>query len=370
MGPQIPVGVNPQKSFANRREDGCLRDRVGVEIVQLHPVEMQNRPHETTCWHSEPPLMERNETQHIPRRRGWGGPARRSQPLRLGSPERGRSKPSATRTSRSSTVMVEKGHGSRGGMTVTRSAITKRRRWRRSGQGVRFSFSGYSLRLRKPKREASSRVKNHHQSPFRIYKGSGETRSTLRPNPPRNSKLEGETPVPRTVRARTTAAPPTTRLVALTLRQGRRSGRRFTSAIMTASKKVRHIVQFCILFLFPFLSLATGTGKGDTPKGILLREGSRPRALLLIRGSKAGPSEGFDSRLRALGLRDHYWSEVRRLAPRKGSTAASGHSGSAPTTDQGFEGWPPKGLTAASVHVERGMTLGTSDTWPRLGLRS
>jgi hypothetical protein len=139
---------------------------------------------------------------------------------------------------------------------------------------------------------------------------------------------------------------------------------------MTASKKVCHVVQFRILFLFPFLSLATGTGKGDTPKGILLREGSGPRALLLIRGSKvgpsegfdsrlrplglralllirgskAGPSEGFDSRLRSLGLRAHYWSEVRRLAPRKGSTAASGHSGSAPTTDQWFIGWPPKGF--------------------------
>jgi hypothetical protein len=140
--------------------------------------------------------------------------------------------------------------------------------------------------------------------------------------------------------------------------------------MMTVSKKVRHDVQFRILFLFPFLSLATRTGKGDTPKGILLREGSGPRAPLLIRGSKAGPSEGFDSRLRALGLRAHYWSQVRRLAPRKGSTAASGHSGSAPTTDQGFVGWPPKGSTAASEHVERGMTLGTSDTWPRLGLRS
>jgi hypothetical protein len=57
-------------------------------------------------------------------------------------------------------------------------------------------------------------------------------------------------------------------------------------------------------FPFLFLSLATGTGKGDTPKGILLREGSGPRAPLLIRGSKAGPSEGFNSRLRALGLRE------------------------------------------------------------------
>jgi hypothetical protein len=84
---------------------------------------------------------------------------------------------------------------------------------------------------------------------------------------------------------------------------------------MTASKKVCHDVRFRILFRFPFLSLATGTGKGDTPKGILLREGSGPQALLLIRGSKAGP-------------------------PRKGSTTASEHLGSAPTTGQRFEGWP------------------------------
>jgi hypothetical protein len=131
--------------------------------------------------------------------------------------------------------------------------------------------------------------------------------------------------------------------------------------MMTASKKVRHVIRFRILFHFLFLSLATGTGEGDTPKGILLHEGSGPRAPLLIRSSRAGPSEGFNSRLRALGLRAHYWSEVRRLAPWKGSTVASGHSGSAPTTDQGFVGWPPKGSTAAS-DAERGMTLGTFDT--------
>jgi hypothetical protein len=76
--------------------------------------------------------------------------------------------------------------------------------------------------------------------------------------------------------------------------------------MMTASKKVRHIVYIRILFPFPFLSLVIGTGKGDTPKGILLREGSGPRALLPIRGLKAGPSEGFNGRPRALGLRAHY----------------------------------------------------------------
>jgi hypothetical protein len=150
--------------------------------------------------------------------------------------------------------------------------------------------------------------------------------------------------IPRT--ARVTAAPRTTRPVALTPRQGRRhlwQAKRATLHLRhndRVKKKVCHDTQFRILFLFPFLSLATRTGKGDTPKGILLCEGSGPRALLLIRGSKAGPSEGFGSRLRALGLHAHYWSEVRRLAPRKGSTTASGHSGSASTTDQGFEGWP------------------------------
>jgi hypothetical protein len=121
---------------------------------------------------------------------------------------------------------------------------------------------------------------------------------------------------------------------------------------MTASKKVRHVIRFRILFLFLFLSLTTGTGKGDTPKGILLREGNGPRAPLLIRGSKAGPSEGFNSRLRALGLRAHYWSEVRGSDSRKGSTAASGHLGSASTTDQGFVGWPSKGSQLPQTQSE------------------
>jgi hypothetical protein len=113
--------------------------------------------------------------------------------------------------------------------------------------------------------------------------------------------------------------------------------------MMTASKKVRHIVQFRILFLFPFISCYRDRERGYSERDPSLRrkwapspstdqgfegwplgrvrqppQSTRAPRPLLIRGLKAGPSEGFDSRLRALGLRAHYWSKVRRLAPRKG----------------------------------------------------
>jgi hypothetical protein len=77
------------------------------------------------------------------------------------------------------------------------------------------------------------------------------------------------------------------------------------------------------------------------------------------------------------GSEPPYWSGVRRLAPRrvqqppqivwalhpllvrgskagppKGSTAASGYSGSVPITDQGFEGWPPKGSQSPQTPSE------------------
>jgi hypothetical protein len=103
------------------------------------------------------------------------------------------------------------------------------------------------------------------------------------------------------------------------------------------------------LNLYPFplsLSLATGTGKGDIVKRILLSEGNGPQALLpirgskvapsrvrqppqstrapsplLIRGSKASHSEGFDSHPRARRVRDdpgyvRYMAEARATLPR------------------------------------------------------
>jgi hypothetical protein len=121
--------------------------------------------------------------------------------------------------------------------------------------------------------------------------------------------------VPRTARA--TAAPRTTRPVALTPRQGRRhlwQAKRATLHLRHDDrvKKVHHVVQFCILFLFPFLSLATGTGKGDTPKGILL-------------GRKRAPSPPTDQRFEG-------WPLGRVRQPPQSTRAPT------PPTDQRFEG--------------------------------
>jgi hypothetical protein len=81
-------------------------------------------------------------------------------------------------------------------------------------------------------------------------------------------------------------------------------------------------MSFNFISLFLPLSLSCYRDRErETPKGILLHEGSGPRALLLIRGSKAGPSEGFDSRLRARRARDdsgyvRYMTEARATLPR------------------------------------------------------
>jgi hypothetical protein len=149
---------------------------------------------------------------------------------------------------------------------------------------------------------------------------------------------------------------------------------------MTASKKVRHVVQ---------------PGKGILRKGSFSAKevGPEPPTDQRFEGwplgrvrqppqSTRAPSPPTDQRFEGWSLgrvrqppqdsRAPRPPLVRgsKAGPRMGSTAASGHSGSAPTTDQGFVGWPTKGSTPASEHAERGMTLGTSDTWPRLGLRS
>jgi hypothetical protein len=143
--------------------------------------------------------------------------------------------------------------------------------------------------------------------------------------------------VPQTARACTTTALRTTRPVALTLRQGRRhlwQAKQATLHLHHNDHVKKGVPRRSISypFLFPFLSLATGTGKGgyserdpsprrkrapspptdqrfeDWPLRRVRQPPQSTRAPrpLLVRGSKAGPSEGFDSRLRPLGLRAHY----------------------------------------------------------------
>jgi hypothetical protein len=83
MGPQVPVGVNPQKPLANRRKNGRLHDGVGVEVVKLHPVVVREHLHEVARQHPKPPLMKRGGADHVPRQRSRVGLAPGGKPLRL-----------------------------------------------------------------------------------------------------------------------------------------------------------------------------------------------------------------------------------------------------------------------------------------------
>jgi hypothetical protein len=147
--------------------------------------------------------------------------------------------------------------------------------------------------------------------------------------------------VPRMARAHTTAAPPITRPVALTLRQNRRhlwQAKRAMLHLLNNDRVKKGAPRRSISYPFPLpLSLSCyrdrkrGYSKRDPsprrkrapspptdqrfegwPLGRARQPPQSTRAPrpLLVRGSKAGPSEGFDSRLRPLGLHAHYWSEV------------------------------------------------------------
>jgi hypothetical protein len=187
MGPHIPVGVNPQKTLANRREDGRLRNGVGVEVVQLHSVVVQERPHETARWHSKPPLMEGDETNHIPWRRSRVGLARGGHPLRLRPTGEGTEQTIGNKGLQ--ILHSDGGERPRVARAERRSPCQPSLNEGGGGEGDKvrgFLFSGYSLRLRKPKQRASTngRVKNHRQPLFRVYKGPGKIHSKLRPNSP------------------------------------------------------------------------------------------------------------------------------------------------------------------------------------------
>jgi hypothetical protein len=141
--------------------------------------------------------------------------------------------------------------------------------------------------------------------------------------------------VPRTARAM--AAPRTTRPVTLTSRQGRRhlwQAKRATFHLHHDDRVKKVVPRHLILYPFPLpLPLScyrdrergyserdpfprrkrapsppTDQGFEGWPLGRVRQppQSTQASRSLLIRGSKASPSEGFDSRLRALGLRAHY----------------------------------------------------------------
>jgi hypothetical protein len=143
--------------------------------------------------------------------------------------------------------------------------------------------------------------------------------------------------VPRTTRARATAAPRTARPVALTPRQGKRHLLWAKQASLHLNHD-DHVRKGALHHLnsYPFLLPLSLSCYMDRERGYFKRDPSprrkrapspptdqgfegwplgrvrqppqstRASSPLLIRGSKAGPSKGFDSRPRTIGLRAHY----------------------------------------------------------------
>jgi hypothetical protein len=78
-----PNGGQSPKTPRKPPQNGRLHDRVGVEVVKLHPIVVRERPHEAACRHPKPPLVKRGEADHVPRRRSRVGLAPGGQPLKL-----------------------------------------------------------------------------------------------------------------------------------------------------------------------------------------------------------------------------------------------------------------------------------------------
>jgi hypothetical protein len=217
-----------------------------------------------------------------------------------------------------------------------------------------FLFSVYTLRLRKQKQKASAndKVKNHSGlSSGYIKAGARSTQNFTRTLREFQTRRQNGFSVPRTTRARATDTPRVARPVALTPWQGTRhlwQAKRASFRLRhddRLKKGVPHCLNLYHVFLFPLsLSCHRDQERGYFER-ILLSEGNGPQALLLIRGSKvapcgvwqppqstrapssllvrgskAGPSEGFDSCPRACRVRDdpvyvRYMAKARATLP-------------------------------------------------------
>jgi hypothetical protein len=189
MGPQVPVGVNPQKPLANRHENGRLHDGVRVEVVKLHPVVVRERPHEAAHRHPKPSLMKRGEADHVPRRRSRVGLAPGGQPLRL--------RPAGERTEQTlgnEGLQILRSDGGEGPQVAPQNDSRLVSHYRAEAvevEGTRCTiFSSLCLlcQVAEAKAEgkngsANGRVKNHCRSPSQVYKGPGRIHPKLCPSP-------------------------------------------------------------------------------------------------------------------------------------------------------------------------------------------
>ena len=66
-GSTDPSALRSPVSLADSDEDRRLRDGVGAEVVQLHPIVLAQRPHEPTHRNTEPPLVEPHEAHDVAR---------------------------------------------------------------------------------------------------------------------------------------------------------------------------------------------------------------------------------------------------------------------------------------------------------------
>jgi hypothetical protein len=150
--------------------------------------------------------------------------------------------------------------------------------------------------------------------------------------------------------ARTTTAPRATRPFALTSRQGKRhlwQAKRATFHLHhddRVKKGVPHRLNS-----YPFLLPISLSCYRDRERGYFERDPSLRRK----RAPSPPTDQGFEG-----------WPLGRVRQPPQSTRAPH------PLLIRGSKASPSKGSTATPEHAERGMTLGTSDTWPRLGLRS
>jgi hypothetical protein len=177
-------GGDPQVPLAHRYEDGGLRDGVRGEVVQLHPIVVQDRPHEAAHRHTESPLVEGDKAHDVPRRWGRSGSAHGRNPLRsLLIGER-------TKQALADQILqVTRRHRGKGPWIARRDdghPVSHRRAKGMAAQGAGRAVSSSlakSLGLQKPKRQAGSGAKNCHQTLSRVFKVQGEAGSNVPPGP-------------------------------------------------------------------------------------------------------------------------------------------------------------------------------------------